>query len=115
MAICLSQPLENIQKGETMSLLQEAYEKFNVINTAVVDDGYGGITTEYTEGATIQGDSSSYTLTVEKHINLDFHTILKRAKDGSYYRLTSGSDDKNTPESATLNMRQYTAERWQKP
>ena len=115
-----------------MSLLQEAYEKFNVINTAVVDDGYGGITTEYTEGATIQGalvlnssgtqriaealgDSSSYTLTVEKHINLDFHTILKRAKDGSYYRLTSGSDDKNTPESATLNMRQYTAERWQKP
>lgn len=115
-----------------MSLLQEAYEDFTVINKAVVPDGYGGITTEYTDGAKIQGalvlDSagtakiaealgatSNYTLTVEKHINLDFHTLLRREKDGSHYRLTSGSDDKKTPESATLNMRQYSAERWQIP
>lgn len=115
-----------------MSLLTEAYEALTVLNKAVVDDGYGGVTTVYTDGATIQGalvlDSSgtakiaealnshaSYTLTVEKDINLDFHTVLRREADGTYIRLTSGSDDKKTPESATLNMRQYSAERWEKP
>ena len=114
-----------------MSLLTEAYEPLIVMNKSVVPDGYGGVTTVYTEGAEIKGalildssgsqkiaealgSTSSYTLTVEKHIDLDFHTILKR-QDGTYYRLTSGSDDKKTPESASLNMRQYSAERWEKP
>lgn len=114
-----------------MSLLQEAYEPLTVINQSVVPDGYGGITTVYTDGAVIQGalmliDTSSqkiaealgskddYRLTVEKQIELDYHTILKRA-DGTYFRLTSGSDDLKTPASAGLNIRQYKAERWQKP
>ena len=38
-----------------MSLLEEAYEDFTILNKAVVDDGYGGVTTNWTDGAKIKG------------------------------------------------------------
>lgn len=112
-----------------MSLLEEAMEDFTVINKSVVDDGYGGTTTVWTDGATIKGaivlDSSPqmqvaqamgvtsvYTLTVKKNIELDYHTVLRRAKNNAIFRLTSDSDDKKTPQSASLDMRQYTMEVW---
>lgn len=112
-----------------MSLLSEAFEDFIVINKSVVDDGYGGTITVWTEGAKIKGamvlDSSTqakmaetagvkdlYTLTVTKSLELDFHTVVKRTSDNKIFRLTTDSDDKKTPNSATLNMRQYSAEEW---
>lgn len=112
-----------------MSLLENAYEDFTILNKSIVDDGYGGVTTEWTDGATIKGamvfDNSAqmktaqaagytaaYTLTVKKHINLDFHTVIRRESDGVIFRLVTNSDDKKTPESAGLNMRQYSAEEW---
>ena len=112
-----------------MSLLENAYEDFTVINKSVVDDGYGGTTTVWTDGATIKGamvfDSSTqmkvaqamgvtsaYTLTVKKSVELDYHTVLRRESDKKIFRLTSNSDDKKTPEEANLNMRQYSAEEW---
>lgn len=112
-----------------MSLLSDAFEKFVVVNKNVVDDGYGGTDTKWTEGATIKGalvlDTSTtariaevlgskdlYTLTVEKNLELDFHTVIKRVSDNKIFRLTSDSDDKKTPPSATLNMRQYSCEEW---
>lgn len=110
-----------------MSLLENAYEDFTVLNKSVVDDGYGGVVTEWSDGATIKGAMvfdnsaqmktamaagyrSAYTLTVKKHIELDFHTVIRRESDGVIFRLTSNSDDKKTPDSAALNMRQYSAE-----
>ena len=112
-----------------MSLLEDAYEDFIIINKAVVDDGYGGTTTVWTPGATIQGaitfDASSvvkvaealgataiYTLTVKKSVDLDFHTVLKRKADNRIFRTTANSDDRKTPESAGLDMRQYSVEEW---
>lgn len=113
-----------------MSLLESAYEDFTILNKSIVDDGYGGVTTEWTDGATIQGamvfDNSTqmkiaqamgvtavYTLTVKKSVVLDYHTVLRRESDKKIFRLTSDSDDKKTPEEAALNMRQYSAEEWQ--
>lgn len=115
-----------------MSLLDSAYEKFTILNKSIVDDGYGGTTTVYTDGVTIDGaivfDSSTqmklaqamgvtsaYTLTVKKSIELDYHTVLRRESDKKIFRLTSNSDDKKTPEEASLNMRQYSAEEWRLP
>lgn len=112
-----------------MSLLENAYEDFTILNKSIVDDGYGGVITTWTDGATIQGAmvfdnsaqmktaqaagyTSAYTLTVKKHIVLDYHTVLRRENDGVIFRLTSNSDDKKTPDSAALNMRQYSAEEW---
>lgn len=113
-----------------MSLLESAYEDFTILNKSIVDDGYGGVTTEWSDGATIQGAmvfdnstqmkiaqslgvTSSYTLTVKKSIVLDYHTVLRRESDKKIFRLTSDSDDKKTPKEASLNMRQYSAEEWQ--
>ena len=110
-----------------MSLLENACEDFTVINKAIVDDGYGGTTTTWTDGAVIKGAivfdnsaqmktamaagaKSAYTLTVKKHIELDYHTVIRRESDGVLFRLTSNSDDKKTPSSANLDMRQYSAE-----
>ena len=113
-----------------MSLLENAYENFTVLNKVVVDDGYGGTEVVWTDGATIKGaivfDSSTqmkaaqaagvtsaYTLTVKKSVELDFHTVLRRESDKRLFRLTSNSDDKKTPATANLDMRQYSAEEWQ--
>lgn len=112
-----------------MSLLENAYEDFTILNKSIVDDGYGGTTTVWSDGATIKGAlvfdnstqmkiaqamgvTSSYTLTVKKSILLDYHTVLRRESDKKVFRLTSNSDDKHTPEEAQLNMRQYSAEEW---
>ena len=62
--------------------------------------------------AQVMGVTSNYTITVKKDVELDYHTVLRRGKDNKIFRLTSNSDDKKTPQSAGLNMRQYTAEEW---
>lgn len=110
-----------------MSLLTSSMEPFIVMNAVTVSDGYGGTTITYTEGIEIlgampldnstqvkiaqaMGAKSTYTLTVRKNVELNFHTVLKRVRDGQYFRLTSGTEDKQTPPTAGLNMRQYTAE-----
>lgn len=115
-----------------MSLLSEAFQEFIVLNKSIVDDGYGGMETVWSEGAHIQGamvlDTSTqarmaeltgvkdaYTLTVRKELELDYHTVIKRVSDNKIFRLTTDSDDKKTPDSAGLNMRQYKAEEWSLP
>jgi len=112
-----------------MSLLDEAFESFTIIDRITTDDGYGGVVTEWKDGASIQGalvfDSSSemkvaqslgstaaYTLTVRKNINLDYHSVIRRESDGHIFRILSNSDDRKTPKSAGLNMLQYSAEEW---
>lgn len=113
-----------------MSLLSEAFTDFIIINKSIIDDGYGGVKTSWTDGASIKGamtqdsdleskvaevmtSKSLYTLTVTKDLELDYHTVLRRKSDNKIFRLTSNSDDKKTPQSAGLNMRQYSAEEWE--
>ena len=115
-----------------MSLLDNAYEDFRVLNKTVVDDGYGGVSTIYTNGASIKcavvydsskqmkiaqalGSTSAYTIIVKKNIELDYHTVLKRVSDNKIFRITTNSDDFKTPDSAGLNMREYNAEEWELP
>ena len=112
-----------------MSLLENAYEDFTVMNKSIVDDGYGGTTTVWTDGAGIKGAmvfnsstemkvaqamgvTAAYTFTVKKTVELDYHTVIRRESDKKIFRLTSNSDDKKTPASANLDMRQYDAEEW---
>ena len=112
-----------------MSLLDDAFENFTIIDRVTSDDGYGGVITQWVDGASISGamvyDSSStmkvaqamgstsaYTFTVRKNIDLDFHTVLRRESDDKIFRILSNSDDRKTPASANLNMLQYSAEEW---
>ena len=112
-----------------MSLLENAYEDYILLDKVRVSDGLGGYDTVWTEGVTIQcapqfstslqartaqaqGVSSMYTLVTKKEITLEFHDVLKRKSDGKIFRVTSDGDDKYTPNTAGLNMRVVTCEEW---
>ena len=112
-----------------MSLLDEAMETCVFMNKQVVGDGYGGYRTTWAEGAEfktaivfdtsiqartaeVQGVSSLYTVTTPRGLTLEYHDVFKRVSDGKVFRVTSDGDDKYTPESAGLDMRQVTAEEW---
>lgn len=113
-----------------MSLLSEAMEQFCFVNKAKVPDGEGGYIVTWTEGAEFSGNArldasteariaqaqglrAMYTITTEKNVTLEFHEIVKRLSDGQHFRVTSNGNDKRTPDSASLNMRQVTAEAWE--
>lgn len=116
-----------------MSLLLDAMEKCVMLNKTTVPDGYGGRDDVWQEsdfefGAAIvfdtsiearraeaEGVRSLYTVTTERKITLEYHEVFKRLKDGKIFRVTSDGDDKYTPKSATLDMRQVTAEEWELP
>lgn len=112
-----------------MSLLSEAMENCIMLDKTTTSDGYGGYVIDWKEGAPInaaivldssmearvaekQGVTALYTITTNKNINLQYHDVLKRVRDGKIFRVTSDGDDKHTPMSANLNMRQVSAEEW---
>lgn len=112
-----------------MSLLDEAFEDFVVLNKIRVDDGRGGSEITWTDGQTIKGAmvfnnsiesktaeamgvTSLYTFTTRKNIVLDYHDVIRRESDKKIFRVTSDGDDSFTPDSATLNMRQVSCEEW---
>lgn len=113
-----------------MSLLDEAFEPCVMIDRRTVPDGYGGIRPTWTDGATfeaaitfdstmqaraatVQGVTSLYTVTTRKNIVLQYHDVFRRVSDGKIFRVTSDGDDRKTPGSASLNMRQVSAEEWE--
>lgn len=112
-----------------MSLLSEAMEKCIFQTKSIVADGYGGYITTFSDGAEFkaaitfdtsmeartadkQGVTSLYTVTTNKALTLEYHDVFRRVRDGKLFRVTSDGDDKFTPASASLNMRQVTAEEW---
>lgn len=115
-----------------MSLLSEAMENCTMLDKTTQADGYGGYVTTWTEGAEFKaaitidnsiearaaeqaGVTAIYTVTTGKAMNLQYHDVFKRESDGKIFRVKSDGDDKHTPKSATLNMRQVTAEEWELP
>lgn len=115
-----------------MSLLSEAMELFVMLDKTTSADGYGGLTSTWVEGAQfsaaatfdtsiearvagVQGVTSLYTITTSKSIALEYHDVIKRLSDNKVLRVTSDGADKKTPPSATLDMRQVTAEEWRVP
>ena len=110
-----------------MSLLDQAMETCVLMDKRTVPDGYGGYRTEYVAGASFdaaivfdtsiqartaekQGVTSLYTVTTPRALTLEYHDVFRRVRDGKVFRVTSDGDDKYTPASATLDMRQVTAE-----
>lgn len=115
-----------------MSLLSEAMENCIMLNKQTLPDGYGGYITTWADGAPFdaaivfdtsiqariadkQGVKSLYTVTTEKAINLEYHDVFRRIKDNKIFRVTSDGDDNYTPMSASLDMKQVTAEEWSLP
>ena len=110
-----------------MSLLDESMTTCTLMDRTTVPDGYGGYTNVWKDGAEIsvaivldnsiearvadaQGVTALYTVTTRKNINLQYGQVFRRESDGKYFRVTSNGDDMKTPTSASLNMRQVSAE-----
>lgn len=115
-----------------MSLLSEAMTTCTMITKSVSSDGYGGYSTAWADGAEFnaaivfdssmqarqaaaEGVTSRYTVTIRRDVVLTFHDVFRRESDGKIFRVTSDGDDKFTPLSASLDMRQCTAEEWKLP
>lgn len=115
-----------------MSLLSEAMEKCYFYTKVKEADGYGGYKTVYAKGeafycaitfdnslearrADKEGVKSLYTVTTKKNLTLEYHDVFERDRDNKIFRVTSDGDDKFTPSSASLDMRQVTAEEWELP
>lgn len=112
-----------------MSLLMEQMEKCIMLDKTTTSDGYGGYIIDWKEGAEFQaaivldssiqariaekqGVTALYTITTKKNINLQYHDVFRRVEDGKIFRVTSDGDDKHTPKSASIDMRQVSAEEW---
>lgn len=112
-----------------MSLLSEAMESCVLLNKQTAPDTYGGYVTSWVDGAPFkaaisfdtsmearvadkQGVTSLYTVTTSRALTLEYHDVFRRVSDGKIFRVTSDGDDKYTPKSAGLDMRQVTAEEW---
>lgn len=115
-----------------MSLLDNAFEKFVILDKITAPDGFGGVVTRYAPGATIDAaavlvsspeatiaqaltNKESFTITTRRNVNLQYHDVLKRNSDGKIFRVTSDGDDLKTPATATLDMRNVSAEEWRLP
>lgn len=95
-------------------------------------DGEGGFITSWTEGADIQlvqkfdstlearraeaeGVTSVYIFLAPKNCSLDYHDVVKRLTDGQTFRITTHANESVTPESASFNLTEIRAERWELP
>lgn len=112
-----------------MSLLAEAMESCTMIDKTHVGDGIGGFTIQWVDGASFdaalvldtsieamtaqaQGVTAVYTVTTHRPVNLQYHDVFRRNSGGKIFRVKSDGDDKKTPQSAGLDMRQVKAEEY---
>lgn len=116
-----------------MSLIEESMEDVVMMDKTRVPDGEGGYDTEWTQGVAFRaaisfnqsmqarvadklGVTSLYTVTTAKNAKLDYHDVIKRLSDGKVFRITSDSDDVQTPLRARFGQYlQVTAEEWVLP
>lgn len=115
-----------------MSLLDDAFEEYTLLDKVRTEDGYGGYITTWADGATIRGAmvfnnsleakkaeamgvTSVYTFTTKRNVVLEYHDVIRRTRDNKIFRITSDGDDSYTPPSATLDMRQVSCEEWALP
>ena len=110
-----------------MSLLSNAMEKCVFLNKRRVNVPEGGYITQWEEGAEFDaaivfdnsmeartaekaGVSSRYTVSVPKGVRLEYHDVFKRQRDGKILRVTSDGDDVQTPNVASFQIAQVSAE-----
>ena len=111
------------------SLVDEAMTPCVMIDRTTLPDGEGGTVTNWIEGAAfnaaitfdnsieartaaVPGVTSLYTVTVPKRVKLEYHDVFRRLSDGKVFRVTSDGDDKITPERASFQFAQVSAEEY---
>lgn len=109
-------------------MIQDFEETFYRMTPTTTNDGAGGRTRTFVQGAAVsvalycdqsleaqkalaQGVKGIYTMNFAKTITLAYDEYLKRAKDNTYFRITSYPADNESPSVTALNRRTATAER----
>ena len=112
-----------------MRLYESMMDDCIMQDKVTVPDEMGGFTPTWIDGAPFkaaiiknntidaksaekQGVTEIYKVPVEKGIQLDFHDVFKRLKDGAVFRVTSNIIDSETPEVSSFQFGQVDAERW---
>lgn len=112
-----------------MSLMDAAMADVIFMSKTRVPDGEGGFVTAWAEGAAFsaaivfnnsvearaaaqQGVKNLYTVTVDKSAAMEYHDVFKRVSDGKIFRITSDGEDAKTPNVATFQFAQMSAEEW---
>jgi len=112
--------------------VQDFEQSFYRMTQTTVNDGEGGRTKSYVNGAAIsvalfcnqslealkamaQGVRSIYTLNFDKSITLAYDEYIKRASDNAIFRITSDPADNETPTVTDLDRRTATAEKTRLP
>ena len=115
-----------------MSLLSDFARTCVLMEKTRVPDGEGGYTIDWAEGATFQnyqaldtsmearraekeGVTSVYSALVGKALPIEYGDYFKDTETGLTYRVTSNPSEKESPKSATLAMKYFTAERKELP
>lgn len=113
-----------------MSLIDSMMEDCVMIDKRTVPDGLGGFKPTWVDGAEFQaaivkdstlaarvaekqGVTEIYTITVNRGLVLQYHDVFRRVSDGAVFRVTSNITDSETPDVATFQIGQVTAERWE--
>ena len=112
-----------------MSLIDEAMTTVVLMEKTRQPDGEGGFIVNWIDGVVFeaaitfdtsmesriaerQGVTSRYTVTTNKNAKLEFHDVIRRLSDGKVFRISSDGDDVQTPDRATFQFLQVTAEEW---
>lgn len=115
-----------------MSLIDTMKVQCTMLDKTTAPDGMGGYVVTWNDGAQFraaivkdstmqgriaeaQGVTEVYTVTVDKSLPLDFHDVFRRDSDGAIFRVTSNITDSKTPNVASFQFGQVTAERWVLP
>ena len=100
-----------------------------MLDKVSVPDGLGGFDYTWKDGAEFtaaivkdtsteariaekQGVTEIYTVTVYKGAKLAYHDVFRRVSDSATFRVTSNVTDSETPERATFQIGQVSAEKW---
>lgn len=107
----------------------EGFGVFELMDPVTASDGYGGYHSTYRPGARFEavltlddsiqaqtaeaeGVTGVYTVTYDKALHLPWHTVFRKAdKPSEVFRVTS-KDERSTPGTTSIDMRQVTAEEW---
>lgn len=113
-----------------MSLLEEFKKPCVILEKTRKPDGAGGYITTWSEGAEFysyraldtsteatiaerQGISSIYSVLVEKNVPIEYGDYFKDKTTGRTYRVTSEPSDKQSPKSSSMQLKYFTAEKWE--
>lgn len=115
-----------------MALFERFYEPCIRLDRTEEPDGYGGRNVFWRDagefeaaivrdrtGVVVIAEASemnrTFTVTAPVGTGLRFHEAFRRKADGQTFRVTSTPEDKTTPEAATFQFEQVTAEAWELP